>query len=193
MEALTTATDQVSQAWAIYPEEGHSLVPGQWVIIYKPQRQTLEAKGEGPYQIFSALKVKGKSKWVHASHCKLTPHSVQTTHQSHHTLAPHLTQHTLRWTHVLREWLAARPALHSMTRKFTLLIIVFKHMMDRFTVPLAADENLEFHQTWENLVHPHMPQSVLRDTAEGTQRSRLFICELGSIFHPVPLHHSALA
>ena len=57
------------------PEGGHLLVPGQWIMIHKPQRLALEAKYERPYQILlvtpSAVHVAKKSKWIHASHCKL--------------------------------------------------------------------------------------------------------------------------
>ncbi|XP_076118486.1 retrovirus-related Pol polyprotein from transposon 412 [Alosa pseudoharengus] len=74
-EAVQTAANQVKEAWGDPPEGGHSLVPGQWVMIHKPQRLALEAKYDGPYQILlitqSAVKVQGKTKWIHASHCKL--------------------------------------------------------------------------------------------------------------------------
>ncbi|KAL2103890.1 hypothetical protein ACEWY4_000758 [Coilia grayii] len=77
-EAVNTAEQRVREAWSESPEGGHSLVPGQWIMIHKPQRLTLEAKWEGPYEILlvtdSAVKVQGKSKWIHASHCKLVDH-----------------------------------------------------------------------------------------------------------------------
>ena len=74
-ETLQETSNQVIEAWAEPPEGGHSLVPDQWIMIHKPQRLALEAKYEGPYQILlvtpSAVRVAKKSKWIHASHCKL--------------------------------------------------------------------------------------------------------------------------
>ena len=74
-ETLQLTSNQVKEAWVEPPEGGHSLVPGQWVMIHKPQRIPLEAKYEGPYQILlvtpSAIRVANKTKWIHASHCKL--------------------------------------------------------------------------------------------------------------------------
>ncbi|KAL2102074.1 hypothetical protein ACEWY4_003835 [Coilia grayii] len=62
-EAVNTAEQRVREAWSESPEGGHSLVPGQWIMIHKPQRLTLEAKWEGPYEILlvtdSAVKVQG--------------------------------------------------------------------------------------------------------------------------------------
>ena len=64
-EALQVTSNQVKEAWAEPPEGGHSLVPGQWVMIHKPQRLALEAKYEGPYQILlvtrSAVRVAKKT------------------------------------------------------------------------------------------------------------------------------------
>lgn len=74
-DAVQTAAKQVKAAWQEPPDGGHSLVPGQWVMVHKPQRLALEEKYEGPYQILmvtrSAVRVTKKDKWLHASHVKL--------------------------------------------------------------------------------------------------------------------------
>ena len=74
-ETLQVTSNQVNEAWAEPPEGGHSLVPGKWVMIHKPQRLAWEAKYEKPYQIIlvtpSTVHVAKKSKWIHANHCKL--------------------------------------------------------------------------------------------------------------------------
>ena len=54
-ETLQVTSNQVKEAWAEPPEGGYSLVPGQWVMIHKPQRLALEAKYEGPYQILLVI------------------------------------------------------------------------------------------------------------------------------------------
>ena len=75
-EAVKTAAQQVSDAWVEPPEGGHSIVPGQWVMVHKPQRVTLESKWDGPFQVLlitdAAVKLQGKNRWIHASFCKLT-------------------------------------------------------------------------------------------------------------------------
>ena len=74
-KTLQVTSNQVKEAWGEPPEGGHSLVPGQWVMIHKPQWLALEAKYERPYQTLlvtpSTVCVAKKSKWLHASHCKL--------------------------------------------------------------------------------------------------------------------------
>lgn len=74
--AVQSAEKQVRDAWEPPPEGGHSIIPGQWVMIHKPQRLPLESRWEGPFQVVlitnAAVKVAGKSKWIHVNHCKLT-------------------------------------------------------------------------------------------------------------------------
>ena len=74
-EAVATAHRQVQDAWSPVPEGGHSLVPGQFVMIQKHHREPLDPKWEGPYQILlitnTAVKVAGRPNWIHGSHCKL--------------------------------------------------------------------------------------------------------------------------
>ncbi|KAM4030672.1 uncharacterized protein ACNLHF_018326 [Anomaloglossus baeobatrachus] len=52
----------------------HSLKPGDWVYLKKHVRKTLEPRFEGPLTVQlttpTSVKLKGRSIWVHASHCK---------------------------------------------------------------------------------------------------------------------------
>ncbi|XP_073516752.1 sperm microtubule associated protein 2 isoform X2 [Phyllobates terribilis] len=55
-------------------EGTHKLQPGDEVYVKRHNRRTLEPRFEGPYQVLlttpTAVKLEGKSAWVHASHCK---------------------------------------------------------------------------------------------------------------------------
>ncbi|XP_044155530.1 uncharacterized protein LOC122942100 [Bufo gargarizans] len=54
----------------------HKLQPGDWVLVKKHVRKTLEPRFEGPYQVLlttaTSVKLEGKKTWIHASHCKRT-------------------------------------------------------------------------------------------------------------------------
>lgn len=80
--AVQCASQRVSDAWVQSEGGGHSLVPGEWGLVRKPQKQPLGKKWEGPYQMLlittAAVKVPGKKSWMHASHCKrekFVPHA----------------------------------------------------------------------------------------------------------------------
>ncbi|CAM5085637.1 unnamed protein product [Eretmochelys imbricata] len=54
----------------------HPFKPGDWVVVKKfPRTDPLEPRWEGPYQVllctYSALKVEGRSSWIHHSYTKL--------------------------------------------------------------------------------------------------------------------------
>lgn len=73
--AVGEAERQVKEAWGITTEGGHDVVPGQRVMVNKYVTDTLGPKWEGPYQVLlitrSAVKVQGKSRWIHVTHCKV--------------------------------------------------------------------------------------------------------------------------
>ncbi|KAM8952228.1 protein NYNRIN-like [Pelodytes ibericus] len=55
-------------------EGSHTLSPGEWVVVKKHVRGTLDPRYEGPYQVLlttpTSLKLEGRPTWIHASHCK---------------------------------------------------------------------------------------------------------------------------
>lgn len=76
-QAVQNAQKQVEVAWQDPPKGGHSLVPGQWVMIKKFVGSPLSPKWEGPFQIIlttdAAVKCQGRKTWTHVQHCKLVP------------------------------------------------------------------------------------------------------------------------
>ncbi|XP_066440839.1 protein NYNRIN-like [Eleutherodactylus coqui] len=58
-------------------EGSHSLNPGDWVVVKRHVRKTLEPRFDGPYQVLlttpTSVKLEGKPTWIHASHCKKVP------------------------------------------------------------------------------------------------------------------------
>jgi hypothetical protein len=73
--AVRGADRQVKEAWGITPEGGHDVVPGQWVMVKEYVTDALGPKWEGPCQVLlltrSAVKIQGKSRWIHVTHCKV--------------------------------------------------------------------------------------------------------------------------
>ncbi|KAG9281519.1 hypothetical protein AMEX_G33 [Astyanax mexicanus] len=76
-QAVQAAQNQVSNAWGRPSEGGHTIIPGQWVMVRRHDKQSLEPRWDGPYQVLlitdSAVKCEGKKTWIHVSHCKVVP------------------------------------------------------------------------------------------------------------------------
>ncbi|KAL7872470.1 hypothetical protein SRHO_G00074530 [Serrasalmus rhombeus] len=52
--AVQAAQSQVNSAWSKPAEGGHTIIPGQWVMVRKHDRQSLEPRWDGPYQNHTA-------------------------------------------------------------------------------------------------------------------------------------------
>ncbi|XP_073398732.1 uncharacterized protein [Dendrobates tinctorius] len=52
----------------------HQLNPGDWVVIRRHVRRSLDPRFDGPFQVqlttSTSVKLEGKPTWIHASHCK---------------------------------------------------------------------------------------------------------------------------
>ncbi|XP_073524696.1 uncharacterized protein, partial [Phyllobates terribilis] len=52
----------------------HTLQPGDWVVIKRHVRKSLDPRFDEPFQVLlttsTAVKLEGKEAWIHASHCK---------------------------------------------------------------------------------------------------------------------------
>ncbi len=63
--------------WQTPPEGGHTIVPGQWVMIKAFKNKPLEPKWYGPHQVMlitaAAVLCQGRKTWTHVSHCKVVP------------------------------------------------------------------------------------------------------------------------
>uniref|UniRef100_UPI00398EFD08 uncharacterized protein n=1 Tax=Pristiophorus japonicus TaxID=55135 RepID=UPI00398EFD08 len=78
-KCISSFHSQVKEA-QVKPAEGkcHNLEPGEFVYIKIFKRKSrLQPRFEGPYQVLlatnTAIKVKERPTWIHASHCKRTP------------------------------------------------------------------------------------------------------------------------
>ncbi|XP_056659777.1 uncharacterized protein LOC103105672 [Monodelphis domestica] len=58
------------------PAEPHNLQPGDWVLVKRHRKETLQPRWKGPYVILlttpSAIKVDGIGPWIHHSHARPT-------------------------------------------------------------------------------------------------------------------------
>lgn len=65
------------------PSEGntHAFAPGDYVLIKSLEKHSLLPRWKGPYQVLlttrTAVKVQGKSEWIHATRCQRAPQSEQ--------------------------------------------------------------------------------------------------------------------
>ncbi len=76
-KAVQSAKERVESCWQTPPEGGHTIVPGQWVMIKAFKNKPLEPKWYGPHQVMlitaAAVLCQGRKTWTHVSHCKVVP------------------------------------------------------------------------------------------------------------------------
>ncbi len=76
-KAVQSAKERVESCWQTPPEGGHTIVPGQWVMIKAFRNKPLEPKWYGPHQVMlitaAAVMCQGRKTWAHVSHCKVVP------------------------------------------------------------------------------------------------------------------------
>ncbi len=75
-KAVQSAKERVESCWQTPPEGGHTIIPGQWVMIKAFRNKPLEPKWYGPHQVMlitaaAVLFVDGSA--THVSHCKVVP------------------------------------------------------------------------------------------------------------------------
>ncbi len=76
-KAVQSAKERVESCWQTPPESGHTIVPGQWVMIKAFKNKPLEPKWYGPHQVMlitaAAVMCQGRKTWTHVSHCRVVP------------------------------------------------------------------------------------------------------------------------
>ncbi len=76
-KAVQSAKERVESCWQTPPEGGHTIVPGQWVMIKAFKNKPLEPKWYGPHQVMlitaAAVLGQGRKTWTHVTHCKVVP------------------------------------------------------------------------------------------------------------------------
>ncbi len=76
-KAVQSAKERVESCWQTPPEGGHTIVPGQWVMIKAFRNKPLEPKWYGPHQVMlitaAAVMCQGRKTWAHVSHGKVVP------------------------------------------------------------------------------------------------------------------------
>ncbi len=76
-KAVQSAKERVESCWQTPPEGGHTIVPGQWVMIKAFKNKPLEPTWYGPHQVMlitaAAVLCQGRKTWTHVSHCKVVP------------------------------------------------------------------------------------------------------------------------
>ncbi len=76
-KAVQSARERVESCWQTPPEGGHTIIPGQWVMIKSFRNKPLEPKWHGPHQVMlitaAAVLCQGRKAWTHVSHCKVVP------------------------------------------------------------------------------------------------------------------------
>ncbi len=76
-KAVQSAKERVESCWQTPPEGGHTIIPGQWVMIKAFKNKPLEPKWYGPHQVMlitaAAVLCQGRKTWTHVSHCRVVP------------------------------------------------------------------------------------------------------------------------
>ncbi len=76
-KAVQSAKERVESCWQTPPEGGHTIIPGQWVMIKAFRNKPLEPKWYGPHQVMlitaAAVLCQGRKTWTHVSHCRVVP------------------------------------------------------------------------------------------------------------------------
>ncbi len=76
-KAVQSAKERVESCWQTPPEGGHTIIPGQWVMIKAFKNKPLEPKWYRPHQVMlitaAAVMCQGRKTWTHVSHCKVVP------------------------------------------------------------------------------------------------------------------------
>ncbi len=76
-KAVQSAKERIESCWQTPPEGGHTIIPGQWVMIKAFRNKPLEPKWYGPHQVMlitaAAVLCQGRKTWTHVSHCKVVP------------------------------------------------------------------------------------------------------------------------
>ncbi len=71
-KAVQSAKERVESCWQTPPEGGHTIVPGQWVMIKTFKNKPLEPKWYGPHQVMlitaAAVLCQGRKTWTHVSY-----------------------------------------------------------------------------------------------------------------------------
>ncbi len=74
---VQSAKERVESCWQTPPEGGHTIVPGQWVMIKAFKNKPLEPKWYGPHQVMlitaAAVLCQGRKTWTLVTHCKVVP------------------------------------------------------------------------------------------------------------------------
>ncbi len=76
-KAVQSTKERVESGWQTPPEGGHTIIPGQWVMIKAFKNKPLEPKWYGPHQVMlitaAAVLCQGRKTWTHVSHCNVVP------------------------------------------------------------------------------------------------------------------------
>ncbi len=76
-KAVQSAKERVESCWQTPPDGGHTIIPGQWVMIKAFRNKPLEPKWYRPHQVMlitaAAVMCQGRKTWAHMSHGKVVP------------------------------------------------------------------------------------------------------------------------